>query len=269
MPFNSRFRDGIPDIGGADVGVPIEADPYKINFDAIVHRETEQSQFSGTINYDLGPARLRSITSYTDFYANRQSDNDLSPAPLAIDSNLTKTQTFTQEVQLLSNDKTSPFQWIVGGYYFNDWVEEVFFSDNFQNYPVAGQPALSAFSPTLLPGAAFPNNTPITNNRSDNFSPVLAKTKSYAGFVQLSYTLRERLTVTGGYRYTDDEKTYAAGVGQAAAGGYFNFDLNQAVNYTCPAAGATGPLLGNNPANATSTATNSANALEVIASYAR
>ena len=35
VPFNSRFRDGIADIGGADVGVPIESDPYKINFDAI------------------------------------------------------------------------------------------------------------------------------------------------------------------------------------------------------------------------------------------
>ena len=263
VPFNSRFRDGIPDVGGADVGVPIELDPYKINFDGIVRRKTEQKQFSATLNYDAGFARLRSITSYTDFYALRQSDNDLSSAPLAIDSNLTKTQTFTQEVQILSNDKTSPFQWIVGGFYFNDKVEEIFFSDNFQNYPVAGQPALSAFSNTLLPGAAFPNNTPISNIRSDNFSPVLAKTKSYAGFAQLSYTLFDRLTFTGGYRYTSDQKNYAAGVGQTAVGGYFNFDLNQPVNYTCPAAGATGPLLGNNPANSTSTATNSANALGI------
>ena len=263
VPFNSRFRDGIPDIGGADVGVPIEIDPYRINFDAIVRRKTEQKQFSASINYDFGLARVRSITSYTDFFANRQSDNDLSSAPLAIDSNLTKTRTFTQELQLLSADTTSPFQWIVGGYYFNDRVEEFFFSNNFQNYPVVGQPALSAFGITLLPGAAFPANIPITNNRSDNFSPVLARTKSYAGFAQLSYTLFDRLTLTGGYRYTVDQKNYAAGVGQTATSGYFNFDLNQPVNYTCPAAGATGPLLGNNAANATSTAPNSANALGI------
>ncbi len=261
IPFNSRFRDGIPDIGGADLGVPIESDPYRINFDAIVRRKTEQKQFSAAINYEFDFARIRSITSYNKFYANRQSDNDLSSAPLAIDSNLTRTRTFTQELQLLSNDRTSPFQWIVGGYYFNDRVEEAFFSDNFQNYPVAGQPALSAFSPTLLPGAAFPNNAPITNARSDNFSPVLAKTKSYAGFAQLSYTFWDRLTVTGGYRYTSDRKKYAAGIGQAAVGGYFNFDLKQPVNYSCSPTG--GVLLGNNPANATSTASNSANALGI------
>ena len=263
-PFNSRFRDGIADIGGADVGVPIEANPYRVNFDAVVHRDTEQKQFSGVVNYDLGPVRLRSISSYTDFYANRQSDNDFSPAPIAIDSNLTKVKTFTQELQLLSNDKSSPFQWIVGGYYYDDKVEEVFFSDNFPNYPVAGQPSLSAFGISYLPGAASPGNTRLSNIRSDNFAPVLLKTKSYAGFVQASYTFFEKLRLTGGYRYTSDQKRYAAGITSAAAGGgYLAYDLNQPVDYTCPPAGSTTPLFGNNPASSSSTATNAANALGI------
>ncbi|QMW23267.1 TonB-dependent receptor [Sandaracinobacteroides saxicola] len=263
-PFNSRFRDGIPDIGGADVGVPIEADPWKINFDARVTRRTEQKQFSGVINYDFDTARIRSITSYTDFNALRQSDNDFSSVPIAIDSNLTKVKTFTQELQLLSNDTTSPFQWIIGGFYYNDKVEEIFFSDNFTNYPVAGQPALSTFGISYLPGAAFPANTPLSNIRSDNFAPVLLKTKSYAGFAQLSYTFFDKLRLTAGYRYTSDQKRYAAGITSGAAGGGFlAFDLNQRVNYTCPAPGATTALFGNNPASPQSTATNAANALGI------
>jgi iron complex outermembrane receptor protein len=271
VPFNSRFRDGIPDLNGADIGVPIELNPWRINFDARVRRKTEQKQFSGLINYDLGPVRLRSITSYTDFYALRQSDNDFSPAPIAVDSNLTKVRTITQELQALSNDSTSPFQWIVGGFYYNDRVKEIFFSDNLvPGYPVAGQPALSAFSNTLLPGAAFPNNTPIASNRSDNFSPVLAKTKSYAGFAQVSYTFWDKLRLTAGYRYTSDRKRYAAGVGQTAQQNpatptvlpYFIFDLNQPVNFACNPAGGT-QLGGNNPAQPGSTALNSANGIGI------
>lgn len=263
-PFNSRFRDGIADIGGADIGVPIEANPYRINFDADVQRKTEQKQFSGVINYDVGPVRLRSITSYTDFYANRQSDNDFSSAPIAIDSNLTKVNTFTQELQILSNDTSSPFQWIVGGYYYDDKVEEIFFSDNFPEYPVAGQPALSTFGVTYLPGAAAPGNTRLSNIRSDNFAPVLLKTKSYAGFLQASYTFFDKLRLTGGYRYTSDQKEYAAGITSAAAGGgYLAYNLNQPVNYTCPPAGSTTPQFGNNPAASSSTATNAANALGI------
>ncbi len=264
VPFNSRFRDGIADVGGADIGVPIEQDPYRINFDAIVKRDTEQKQFSGVIGYELGPVQLRSITSYTDFESLRQSDNDFSPAPIAIDSNLTYVKTFTQELQLLSNDKSSPFQWILGGYYYNDKVEEIFFSDNFPSYPAAGQPALSAFGISYLPGAAAPNNTRLSAIRSDNFAPVLLKTKSYAAFAQASYTLFDALRLTGGYRYTSDQKRYAAGITSGAAGGgYLAFDLRQPVNYTCPATGSATALFGNNPASASSTATNAANAVGI------
>ncbi|WP_176473026.1 TonB-dependent receptor domain-containing protein [Sphingomonas lenta] len=271
VPFNSRFRDGVPDVAGGDIGVPIERDPYRINFDADVRRKTEQTQFSALINYDIGPVRFRSISSYTDFYALRQSDNDFSPAPIAVDSNLTKVQTITQELQLLSNDTTSPFQWIIGGFYYDDDVEEIFFSDNFvPGYPVAGQPSLSLFSNTLLPGGAFPNNTPIASNRSDNFSPVRVRTKSYAGFVQASYTLFDSLRFTAGYRRTSDRKRYAAGVGQGAqqnpatptVAPYFVFDLNQPVNYACNPAGGT-QLGGNNPAQPGSTALNSANGIGI------
>jgi iron complex outermembrane recepter protein len=271
VPFNSRFRDGVSDIApGADVGVPIETNPWRINFDANVERTTEQKQFSGAINYDIGPVRLRSITSYTDFEALRQSDNDFSPAPIAIDSNLTYTKTITQELQILSNDTASPFQWILGGFYLDDDVEEIFFSDNFTNYPVAGQPAISGFGISALPGGAFPANTPISAIRSDNFAPVRVKTKSYAGFAQASYTLFDALRFTAGYRYTVDQKRYAAGVTAGAANtaggtpGFLAFNLRQPVNYTCPTTlTPTNNTAGNNPASTGSTSTNATTALTI------
>ena len=257
---NSRFRDGIADVGGADIGIPIEKDPYKINFDTVTIRDTKMYSLGADISYDFGPVKVRSITGYTDFFALRSSDNDFSPARVAIDYNQTKVKTFSQEVQLLSGDATSPFQFIVGAYFFKDDVKEFFYSDNFTDYPVAGQPALSAGGGIglLPPGGAFPGNTPLSNNRSDNLSPVRMETRSIAGFAQASYNITDGLRITGGARYTSDRKSYAAGFSPAApAGQFLAFDLfsqGDNFNFTCGAV---------TPALATSTAANAATGITV------
>ena len=236
--INSRFRDNIVDVTvngvGVDLGLPIERDPYKINFDTVTVRDTEQTQFSGSLSYDFGPVMLRAVTGYADFYSLRSSDNDFSPFPVAIDYNKTDVKTFSQEIQLLSNDKTSPLQWIVGGYYYNDKIREIFFSDNNLAFFTTG-------TGPLYPGGAIdilPTGS-ISKTRDDAYSPVQLKTKSYAAFAQASYNLTEALRVTGGVRYTSDEKNYAAGV----TNGFltpkpvgvtnFAFGLNQPTNFTC------------------------------------
>ena len=251
VPFNSRFRDGIADINGADVGVPIEQDPYRINFDTVTVRQTRGQNYVATINYDAGPVRLRSITGYADFYALRSSDNDFSAAPIAIDYNLTKVRTFTQEVQILSNDTTSPFQWIVGGYFLDDRVKEFFFSDNNTAYGVpATVSALFPFGISQLP------TTQLSFARSDNLSPVQLNTRSYAGFAQASYRLFERLRVTAGARYTSDRKRYSAGFSPVATAlpgsttpGYFVFDLFSQGNSYDFGCSAVTPGLQNTAAN--------------------
>ena len=236
--INSRFRDNIVDVTvngvGVDLGLPIERDPYKINFDTVTVRDTEQTQFSGSLSYDFGSVMLRAITGYADFYAVRSSDNDFSPFPVAIDYNKTDVKTFSQEIQLLSNDKTSPLQWIVGGYYYNDKIREIFFSDNNLAFFTTG-------TGPLYPGGAIgilPTGS-ISATRDDVYAPVQLKTKSYAAFAQASYNLTEALRVTGGVRYTSDEKNYAAGVTtvgltpKPVGVTNFAFGLHQPTNFTC------------------------------------
>ena len=236
--INSRFRDGIVDVTvngvGVDQGLPIERDPYKINFDTVTVRDTEQKQFSGTLSYDFGAATFRSITGYADFYSLRSSDNDFSRFPVAIDYNKTDVKTFSQEVQLLSNDRTSAFQWIVGGYYYNDKIREIFFSDNNLGFFTTG-------TGPLFPGGAIgvlPTGS-ISATRDDAYSPVQLKTKSYAAFAQASYKLTEALRLTAGVRYTSDKKNYAAGVTNGVLTPKpvgvtnFAFGLRQPTNFTC------------------------------------
>lgn len=236
--INSRFRDNIVDVTvggvGVDLGLPIERDPYKINFDTVTIRKTTQKQFSASLNYDFGPVAFRSITGYADFFSVRSSDNDFSPFPVAIDYNKTDVKTFSQEIQLLSTDKSSPFQWIVGGYYYNDKIREIFFSDNNLNFFTTG-------TGPLYPGGAIgvlPTGS-ISATRDDAYSPVQLKTSSYAAFAQASYNLTDALRVTGGIRYTSDRKRYAAGVTNGvltpkpAGVTNFAFDLYQPTNFTC------------------------------------
>ena len=236
--INSRFRDGIVDVTvngvGVDQGLPIERDPYKINFDTVTVRDTTQKQFTGSLSYDLGLATFRSITGYSDFYALRSSDNDFSPFKVAIDYNKTDVRTFSQEVQLLSNNKTSPFQWIVGGYYYKDKIREIFFSDNNLAFFTTG-------TGPLYPGGGIgvlPTGS-ISATRDDVYAPVQLKTKSYAAFAQASYKLTDALRVTAGVRYTSDRKNYAAGVTnnlltpKPFGVTNFAFALNQPTNFTC------------------------------------
>lgn len=99
------------------------------------------------------------------------------PFPSETGSLDTDVEQFSQELRI-SNSDSGPLNWQVGAYFFTDefTADSVAF-DGF------GNP-----EPTILA---------ITTQKSDAF----------AVFGQLSYDLTDALTVTGGLRYTDDEKS--------------------------------------------------------------
>ncbi len=232
---DSRYRDGIADINGVDVGIPVLEDPYAINFAGKTFRITRQQQYSGSISYDAGPVRLRSITSYTDF-KNITTGNSLTPVQLNFSYIKTKAKTFTQELQLLSNDKASPFQYIIGGYYYDDNITEQNVTNVNRSYVTANAPAgqqYYTFGFTALPAAAQGLNQTFG---FDSFTAYQQKIRSLAAYGQLSYTFAEKLTVTGGIRYTSDRKTQLASRfnrSPTGAGAYFVHSIDDPVNYTC------------------------------------
>jgi len=221
VPFSPVFRDGIPDIGGADIGIPIGG-KYNVLFDFEAENKVKAKNASATISYELNDdLRFRSITGYTDFFFSNRSDGDGGPIPIREFYFITEAETFTQELQLQSADATNPLQFTIGAYYMDDKIGEgsgsVFSNANYTTLTAAanGFPVLFAdgggcgysFSP-LNPiggaGACNLNNT-VAN---DSASPVSARTKSYAGYGQISYKIGDKLTLTAGGRYTIDNKDY-------------------------------------------------------------
>ncbi len=234
VPFTPVFRDGIADIGGADIGLPIPS-TYAIRHNFAAQNRVNAKNASAVINFDLNDAvRLRSITGYSDFSTSNRSDGDGSPIPFSEFYFITKAKTFSQEVQLQSANSTSPLQYTVGAFYMLDRVNEgqgtVFSGNNYTTLTAAanGLPVLYnngggcgfTFSPLSAPFSCNLNNT----TGADSAAPAAARTKSYAGYAQASYKFDNKFTVTLGGRYTVDEKGYK-NVGQVTpfvsfVGGY-------------------------------------------------
>lgn len=221
VPFSPVFRDAIPDIGGADIGLPIPG-KYKVLNDFPAENRIKAKNASAIINFDLtDDIRLRSITGYTDFYFANRSDGDGSPIPFSEFYFITEAETFTQEVQLQSANASSPLQYTLGAFYMDDKIGEagatVVSQLRYSTVTAAanGLPVLYASGSGC--GFTFsPLNAPFSCNISnlgtaDGFSPVRARTKSYAGYGQVSYTIADKLTLTGGARYTVDDKDYRQG----------------------------------------------------------
>ena len=251
QPYGT-FRDGIPDVNGNDIGYPVYG-PYKVLNDARSTQRIKSTELSAMINFDVTDSlRLRSITGYNHFDAVRSTDNDGTPANYGIGYFLTKDKAFSQELQLQSTGN-SPFRYTVGAYYLHDEVPDAFLSGRTRGYSTAGALAGAAGTGsyplyfgsnfTTLPssGGAVPNGPSsayIGLNGSDAFNPKsYAKNVSYAGYGQASYTFADRLTVTGGVRYTIDKKDLRSALATpgvfAGAGTYIAFLPTTDFNHTC------------------------------------
>ena len=102
---------------------------------------TKYRVYSGTLDWDLGAARLESVTSYGTFESDFQSDlaiatnltggpplaslvtalfgNDQSRPLSAVLPQTTSTDKFTEELRLVSA-KSESFEWLVGAYYTDE-----------------------------------------------------------------------------------------------------------------------------------------------------
>jgi iron complex outermembrane receptor protein len=247
VPFSPVFRDGIADINGADIGLPISG-KYRILHDFPAENRIVAKNASAVINFDLtDDVRLRSITGLTDFYFSNINDTDSGPIPFSAFYFVTTAKTITQEVQLQSANSSSPLQYTLGAFYMDDKVDEtsgtIFSRTNYSTLTAAanGYPVLFAsgggcgftFSPLNAPSSCNLSNL----GSNDSSTPVKAHTKSYAGYGQVSYTVAEKLTLTAGARYTVDDKDYRQA---AQAGGGLTTTVANFVSQQNAAAAAAG-----------------------------
>ena len=235
MPIDTRFRDGIPDVNGADIGIPTIDDPYKVNYAGNIFRKGSQDQFGATISYDIGGIRLRSITSYSDFDLIR-TGGSLTPVLLNYSYAQTTSRTLTQELQVMSNGSAkNPLEWIVGGYYFEDTARDRSVTNVNRSYATATAPAGQQYYPFGF--SYLPSGTGLNQQFGfDSFNATQQKTRSLAAYGQLSYTFFDQLTLTGGLRRTKDDKDFMTtrfNTSPTGTGSYFAHNIDDPVDYAC------------------------------------
>jgi len=149
---------------------------------------TELDNFGAslTLEYKTPFADLKSITAYRDATGQFARDADGSPLAVTHTNNFNYDhEQFSQEIQATGEAIDGALKWVVGGYYFSE----------------TGNDELVVTLPLLFGNV---NNFTLVDN------------ESIAGYVQGTYDVTESFSLTGGIRYTEDDKTYSVPVNGAA-----------------------------------------------------
>ncbi len=194
------------DVGGRRISSQraevIEAGPFENAKRVPEPNEITNDLIALEVIADLGFAELTSATGYSTFEDDGQRDQndllisleysyELFPAFASLTREVGETETFTQEVRLVSTT-AGPLNWIVGGFYSQQELVESSseFTPNYDTY------AINELGFTFLV------------DRPDDleyFSQVRTELVETAIFGEVGYDLTDRWTVTVGGRYYDYE----------------------------------------------------------------
>ncbi len=180
----------------AGVGyVPASLNPYdrKTDIDARLAADTNEGGVALSADWDLGYATFTSISAWRFWNWNAANDRDYTGLQIQLTQGIPSRQDqFSQEVRLASNGN-GKFGYVLGVYYFNQ--------------KITGRP-ISIYGPLatywlLGPAPQFPSNL-LDGYGQDGHTRIT--TDSYASFGEVNWKPVDRLTLTGGLRYTIEAK---------------------------------------------------------------
>ena len=160
--------------------------PNEVIADGPMSLDKQATGASLTATWDLGFGVLKSITSYATYRKNEIHDADSTDIAFEVMRRGEKSTTWTQELNL--SGKNGDMSWIVGAYYFNDDFDGNLLLD----FPSGGNLGVGL---SIQPGGG------IENYYRD-------KTEAYAGFVDVTYAITDRLRLLAGARYSVDQKDF-------------------------------------------------------------
>lgn len=160
--------------------------------------DVKDGGLSAEVNWDLGWADLVSVSAYRQWRAWRAQDFDHNGVPLAyiptdgLKMGLTE---YTQETRL--QGKTERLDWLVGAWYANQVIDQDFTYAMDKGF-VDWNGGAAAFAPGVA--ALW---------RPNDYARSIAKQKgeTYALFTHNTLKVTDRLSLTGGLRYTINEKS--------------------------------------------------------------
>lgn len=181
---------------------PASTDPYDrvTDVDARVGTSTNEGGVSAIGDWNFGGATLTSVSAWRFWNWDAANDRDYTGVEVQVEQHIPSRQDqFSQELRLASNGDR-PVTWVVGLYYFHQKIT---------GHPVSvygSQAAYWLIGPTTGSGSvatAVPAN--LLDGYGTNGTTVFSE-DSYAAFGEANWHVTPKLTLTGGLRYTYEEK---------------------------------------------------------------
>ena len=194
------------------------ADEVVYNFPST--NEIKNWGVSGQVDFDIGAATLTSITSYRGVEAVTNQDSDFTGADLlGRNSQDLDIRTFTQELRV-SAELADRINIIAGAYYFKEDIEQgnqLLYGSQFRPYAdllIRGQSG-GAFNLLEVEGllGTLSGNPALFAGRSfvqgDGFTEAYElDNESISIFGQVDFEVTDKLTLTAGIAYIDDQKDF-------------------------------------------------------------
>ena len=196
-PLNPVVNAPLAATIGASIIDPPDVDGLRVAANGDLVFDAEDFGISGEINWKLGDITLTSITAYRDYQDLNTKDNDFTGVDMLINTDtLPEVSIISEEFRIAGVSEDIGFarslDWVVGFYYANEKVQrtrEFVWGSQITSFPF--------FAPGLfgnVPGRAF-------------FDEFNHDVDTVAGFGHITIDVNDKLSLTGGVRYTNDDKS--------------------------------------------------------------
>ncbi|MBX9898610.1 MAG: TonB-dependent receptor [Qipengyuania sp.] len=209
--------------------------------------KTKDYGISGELNWDLGGARLTSITAYREYRSGEGSDTDYGAVDILYrapsDQAYRQFRTFTQEVRLQGEAFGGRLDWLVGGFFANEKLtvrDNLRFGSQYGRFAncriISGLPAALAalyspgspscvapgVGPATLAGATGTSGPDVVagftlldslNNLGSTIDEYRQDDNNWALFTHNIVHITDQIDLTLGLRYTNDKKDFSATFG--------------------------------------------------------
>lgn len=201
---------------------PPSTNPYDrlVDIDAPLGVDTNEGGVSGIADWNLGPATVTSVTAWRFWNWDAANDRDYTGLPIQITQHIPSRQDqFSQELRIASN-APGKLEYVAGLYYFHQKIV---------GHPISIYGPLATY--WLLPASGTRTSALLNGYQTDGFTDF--RTSSYAVFGEVTWRPLPRLAITGGIRYTYEEKDGFYNVrtfgGQATAVGSALYNDQQSI----------------------------------------
>jgi len=200
----------------------ISADPYT-SFGTGPNENTLDSWgVSGVLNWEASDSfSIKSVTAYRHMTASFGRDGDGGPVDYIATLNDQRQHQFSQEIQFLGTAFDDRLNWVIGGFYFDEYgvdtndvtlASGLFGAFEALPGPIDGSPLAM---PTAPGGLGNPINVALDLD-FDIYNQI--KIESYAVFGQATFNIADSLNMTVGARFSHEQKEYTLAHTRTASG---------------------------------------------------